>query len=231
MPFLTDIYAATTIILIGFIFMVVASLNHVSPYNVFCRSMTAVGSIAFLQNFRKKTTTALCYTLKKAISSVVFVNSTDTRTKPPGITISITSREIFIKCYDRQTPKSFASKVFGLGMAHGRIVARHAWLLVSRVGLGQQRCATSVVDRSVWHKSIFFALLCVYLHALPIVALDLRPVISPWSEDGTNIYQRVQRNVCIGTGPTATDALSLCTAPVASTTRTLLNLSNTPLSD
>jgi hypothetical protein len=61
-------------------------------------------------------------------------------------------------------------------------------------------------------------------------ALDLRPTISPWLEDGTNIFQRVARNVCIGIGPTATDALSLCTAPVASATRALVNLSNTALS-
>mgnify|MGYP003394101619 FL=1 len=61
-------------------------------------------------------------------------------------------------------------------------------------------------------------------------ALDLRPTLSPWLEDGTNTYLRVQRNVCIGIGPTATDALSLCTAPVASSTRALVNLSNTALS-
>ena len=228
-PFFADTYTATTIILIGFIFMVIASLNHVSPYNVFCRSMTAMGSIAFLQNFYKKTTTALCHTLKKAISSVVFTNSTDTRTKPPGVTISIRSWVISRKCYDRQTSKSFASKVFGLGMTYDRIVVRHAWLLVSRVGLGQQRWLHNVVARSVWHRSLFFALLCVYLHALPIVALDLRPTLSPWLEDGTNISMRVQRNMCVGTAAPV-DALSLCTAPVASATRVLLNLSNTALS-
>lgn len=66
--------------------------------------------------------------------------------------------------------------------------------------------------------------------AWPVYALDLRPTVSPWLEDGTNIYQRVQRNVCIGIGPTATDALSLCTSPVASATRALFNLSNTALS-
>lgn len=73
-------------------------------------------------------------------------------------------------------------------------------------------------------------LLCVYLHAPLIVALDLRPTVSPWLEDGTNTYLRVQRNVCVGIGPTATDALSVCTAPVASATRALVNLSNTALS-
>lgn len=62
------------------------------------------------------------------------------------------------------------------------------------------------------------------------IALDLRPTTSPWLEDGTNIFQRVQRNVCVGVGPTATDALSICTAPVASATRALVNLSNTALS-
>ena len=81
-----------------------------------------------------------------------------------------------------------------------------------------------------WSTIVFFAMLFVCLHTSQVVALDLRPTLSPWSEDGTNIYQRVARNVCIGVGPTATDALSLCTAPVASATRALLNLSNTALS-
>ena len=40
---------------------------------------------------------------------------------------------------------------------------------------------------------------------------------------------RVQRNMCVGTAAPV-DALSLCTAPVASATRGLLNLSNTALS-
>lgn len=73
---------------------------------------------------------------------------------------------------------------------------------------------------------LIFLLLCISTAQ----ALDLRPTVSPWLEDGTNIFQRVQRNVCIGVGPTATDALSLCTAPVASATRALVNLSNTALS-
>lgn len=84
----------------------------------------------------------------------------------------------------------------------------------------------------MWKRLIssIICLICLVYICATSAALDLRPTVSPWLEDGTNTYLRVQRNVCIGTGPTATDALSLCTSPVASATRALLNLSNTALS-
>lgn len=75
-------------------------------------------------------------------------------------------------------------------------------------------------------SSIFFILLCL---ASTAYALDLRPTVSPWLEDGTNIFLRLQRNVSIGTA-LPLDALSIATAPVASATRALVNLSNTALS-
>mgnify|MGYP001593102778 CR=1 FL=1 len=72
---------------------------------------------------------------------------------------------------------------------------------------------------------------CVFMLFLvvSVQALDLRPTVSPFLEDGTNISMRVQRNMCVGIAAPL-DALSLCTAPVASATRGLLNLSNTALS-
>ncbi len=79
------------------------------------------------------------------------------------------------------------------------------------------------------HRTLTSLLLCVFLWVSSALAIDLRPTVSPWLEDGTNTFLRVQRNVCVGIGPTATDALSLCTSPVASATRALLNVSNTPL--
>lgn len=78
--------------------------------------------------------------------------------------------------------------------------------------------------------SLSFAIFVTILYTTSIVALNLQRTTSPWVEDGTNLFMAVQRNICIGTGPTAVDALSLCTSPVASATRALLNLSNTALS-
>lgn len=73
------------------------------------------------------------------------------------------------------------------------------------------------------------AILFVCLCATTSASLDLRPTVSPWLEDGTNTFLRVQRNVAIGTA-LPVDALSVTTAPIASATRALVNLSNTALS-
>lgn len=102
-----------------------------------------------------------------------------------------------------------------------------------RRSLKAQRSHRKVVSMflSSWkmRPSFICAIMFVCLYTTTSVSLDLRPTVSPFIQSGTDVSLRIQGNVCVGTG-TPVDALSLCTSPVASATRALVNLSNTALS-
>src|SRR3990167_6063234 len=117
-----------------------------------------------------------------------------------------------------------ARKVLSFTMKNEIIQGRHARLPRSLVSLGlaalyNQRCYSNSVTHTISACIIFLA-----LFSSSAAGLDLRRSTSPWVDDGTNVQLHAARNVCVGAA-TPLDALSLCTAPVASATRVLLNLS------